>query len=270
VTAFNSALLHPLIPVIATAAAALSGVERPTGGVAAGVALSAAGALVVVARGVGGRGGGERNPGATRASVVFGNVVLVGQCACMGVLLVLQKAVLASSKLPPTTTTFFYNVVAAAAACVATPLAVGGAWAAYAFTGAAEILATLYGAVFGLCLIYAALGWATAETSPTVVALSMTLQPPLNALLSVLFLGRRAFTAGEVAGGALVSAGLVVVALAKRRRDRPPASPPPRGVPRDDDDGHLALGSSADDLGAPLRPEEERVASPLRDAAAAA
>jgi len=251
VTAFNSALLHPLIPVIAAAAAAAAGVERPTARVFAGVGLAASGALVVVALGVGGGGGGEANVGATRGRVFFGNAVLFGQCCCMGLLLVLQKATLASSRLPPTTTTLFYNVIAAALACVATPLAVGADLEAYKFSGAAEILATVYGAVFGLCLIYAILGWATARTAPTVVAVSMTLQPPLNAALSVLFLGRTSFTAGEVAGGALISAGLVVVALAKRAAAKAAPGDAPPIPPHDPDDGHLALGGAVD-LGEPL------------------
>ncbi|KAH8060764.1 hypothetical protein JL721_8980 [Aureococcus anophagefferens] len=84
VTAFNSALLHPVIPVIAAAAAAASGVERLTSRVAFGVGLAAAGALVVVVFGVSGGGGGEANAGASSASVVLGNVILLGHVVFMG------------------------------------------------------------------------------------------------------------------------------------------------------------------------------------------
>ena len=38
----------------------------------------------------------------------------------------------------------------------------------------------------------------------------MTLQPPLNAVLSVLFMGRTMFSGGEVVGGAFIVAGLLV------------------------------------------------------------
>ena len=92
VTAFNSALLHPIIPVIAAAAAAAAGIERATPPKAAGVALAASGALVVVV--AGGSGGGESNPDASPASVAFGNAILLGQCGAMGCLLVLQKSIL--------------------------------------------------------------------------------------------------------------------------------------------------------------------------------
>ena len=60
--------------------------------------------------------------------------------------------------------------------------------------------------------MYTVLGWATKQTTPTVVALSMTLQPPLNGLMSVLFMGRRSFSAGEICGGFLIAAGLVITA----------------------------------------------------------
>ena len=247
VTAFNSALLHPVIPVIAAAAAAASGVERLTSRVAFGVGLAAAGALVVVVFGVSGGGGGEANAGASSASVALGNVILLGQCVCMGCLLVLQKALIESTRLPPTTTTLFYNLIAAAIALVATPLLVGDDAGAYVFASWAPVAATLYGAVFGLCFVYVVLGWATALTSPTVVSLSMTLQPPLNALLSVLFMGRRSFTAGEVAGGVLISAGLAVTVLG-RRRDRvaDAADDAPPENPFDDEPRR------GDDLGVPL------------------
>ena len=261
VTAFNSALLHPVIPVIAAGAAAAMGVERLTARVACGVFLGASGALVVVAFGVGGDDSGEKNVDAERSTVIFGNVVLLGQCCCMGVLLVLQKAIMSSTGLPPTTTTFFYNVVATALAVVATPALVGAEAAAYRFGDWAALAATFYGAVFGICFVYVTLGWATHRVGPTWVSLSMTLQPPLNALLSVLFMGRRSFTAGEVGGGVLISAGLAVTALARGPRDRgakvaarESAAASDGGDDDDDpgDGGHLALGGGVAGLGAPL------------------
>ena len=94
----------------------------------------------------------------------------------------------------------------------------------------------------GLCFVYAVLGWATKRTSPTVVALSMTLQPPLNGLLSVLFMGRQSFSAGEMCGGFLVTAGLVIVAAFGDRADADASS-------EDDGEGHLALRPVRGDAG---------------------
>lgn len=244
-----------MIPVIAAAAAAAMGVETLTLRKAVGVCCSALGAAVVVAFGVSGDGGGEANPDSSKASVVVGNLILLGQCVCMGVLLVLQKSLMSSTGLPPTTTTFFYNVIAALISLVATPILVGGDVASYRFTTWQPLLATLYGAVFGLCFIYVVLGWATARTSPTIVSLSMTLQPPLNALLSVLFMGRTSFTFGEVCGGLLISAGLVVtVAFRDTAKTQPDDAATNGALSRSDsesDDGHLALGSR-DELARPL------------------
>eukprot|EP00628_Pelagophyceae_sp_CCMP2097_P024622 CAMPEP_0184212382 /NCGR_PEP_ID=MMETSP0976-20121227/13609_1 /TAXON_ID=483370 /ORGANISM="non described non described, Strain CCMP2097" /LENGTH=336 /DNA_ID=CAMNT_0026517101 /DNA_START=39 /DNA_END=1045 /DNA_ORIENTATION=+ len=218
VTAFNSALLHPTIPVFAALLAGASGVERIGPRTVCGICLSACGAVVVVVYGVPAdhntEGGGE----VSNADAFVGNAILLAQCFCMGGLLVLQKHLITRTGLGAATTTGCYNAVAVVLAVLATTALVGGDAQHYAFHSAVEIWALLYGVVLGGCLVYVLLAWATQQTSPTVVSLSMTLQPPLNAVLSVLFLGRDSFSAGEIIGGALITAGLVVTVLRSRQK----------------------------------------------------
>ena len=76
------------------------------------------------------------------------------------------------------------------------------------------------GAVVGVSFVYVALAWATQRTTPSTTAITMTLQPPLNALLSVMFLHRTSFSWGELLGGVLVMAGLVVTASQQGASDK--------------------------------------------------
>lgn len=213
VTSFNSALLHPIIPVVSAFVAGVTGVERLTKRKAAGVFVSAAGAVVVVVFGVARDSNSEGDSNSSPARVLVGNLILLGQCVCMGALLVLQKALLDVLPVKPTTLTLLYNVVATLLAFVTTlfienPFVKG--LEPFLVRSSIEIIATLYGALVGIAVIYVALGWATTRAGPTVTALSMTLQGPLNAVLAVLFLGRTSFTLGEVLGGFIICVGLAV------------------------------------------------------------
>ena len=220
VTSFNSALLHPTIPVVSAVVAAGTGVEKLGKGTAMGVLFGALGALVVVGLGV------PEDPnteGAKSENLILGNLVLAGQCVCMGCILVLQKAIHANTTIPPTTLTFLYNVIVAVLAVVVTPLLVPPS-SVYVPASQAAIAALVYGSLIGICIIYSLLAWATTQAGPTLVALSMTLQPPFNAVLAVLFLDRTSFTSGEIIGGLLILLGLVVTLVFPRN-----------GLPVDDD-----------------------------------
>lgn len=224
VTSFNSALLHPIIPVVSAVAAWATGVERLSMRKALGIFASAVGAFVVVVFGVrsdhnteGGDSSGHR--------ILVGNAFLLGQCVAMGCLLVLQKALLTATGVPPTTLTLVYNIIAMIPAVVATLILVDPTESgAYSLKRPIELGATLYGAVFGICFIYTLLTWATSKIGPSAVSLSMTLQGPLNAVLACLFLDRRSFTIGEVGGGTLIVVGLVVTVLDTGAADPPPAA----------------------------------------------
>mmetsp|Transcript_27482 Transcript_27482/g.88758 ORF Transcript_27482/g.88758 Transcript_27482/m.88758 type:complete len:491 (+) Transcript_27482:1615-3087(+) len=228
ITSFNSALLHPTIPVVSSLVAGLSGVERVSASAIVGVLLGAAGAFVVVFYGVPEDTNREGGGPESKRRLLFGNLFLAGQCVCMGCLLVVQKAVLAANPtLGPATLTFLYNGVAAALAIVVTPFLApsfggkNGDASAYVPHTKYAVAAIVYGAVVGICVIYVLLAWATQKAGPTVVALSMTLQPPLNAVLAVLLMNRDSFATGEWVGGLLIVAGLLVSVL-RREDDEPP------------------------------------------------
>lgn len=231
ITAFNSALLHPTIPVFAAAIAVMMRVETLTRHKAVGIGFCALGSFVVTAWGV----QGDSTEGAS--NVVLGNIILVIQCFSMAALLVTQKRVL--ERYPPTTTTAGYYTVATVMTLITTL-----AWvqdpSAYVIRTSMEWVAVIFGALVGVTYIYCALAWCTQRTSPATTAVSMTMQPPLNALLSVLFMGRTMFSLGEVLGGLLIMGGLVItvwVQLNERSSDStllpsssPEADSPPEGV----------------------------------------
>jgi hypothetical protein len=76
----------------------------------------------------------------------------------MGSLLVVQRLVMTRTGLGPTTTTCAYNIIALMLALIATPALVGEEAGAYQLKTTTEWIATLYGAVFGICFIYVTLG----------------------------------------------------------------------------------------------------------------
>ena len=256
ITALNSALLHPVVPVLAYALGRALGVEPPARAKGVGVLLCAAGAVVVVLVGA----PADRMRGASDPAL--GNALLLAQCCAMAALLVLEKPVLDAGLKPTFVTAWYYSGAAlltlAACAGVATArlargdargarrelvLGAGGADAGRAWAAAA------FGALVAIPFVYVAMAWANARAGPSAVAASMTLQPPLNAALSALFLGRRTVAPGELAGGALVLAGLLCVV----QHDAAPscaaccggraAAAAPRGA--DDEAGNAELFASS-------------------------
>mmetsp|Transcript_46761 Transcript_46761/g.94322 ORF Transcript_46761/g.94322 Transcript_46761/m.94322 type:complete len:449 (-) Transcript_46761:9-1355(-) len=228
VTAFNSALLHPSIPVFTAFFAVLVGMETMTRRKALGIFLSLFGAVVVVAWGTA-DGSETGEAGANDKHVVLGNFLLLGQCASMAALLVVQKAPL-SRGVPPTTLTARYYSVSSVLTILTTLLVLlpfgdfageGGKSNASPLKpyeigrSPAALVAIVYGGTVSVTFTYCALAWATKHGTPSMTALSMTLQPPLNALLSIIFMNRKTFTAGEVVGGTLVLLGLVVTVMAQ-------------------------------------------------------
>ena len=149
-----------------------------------GIGLCTLGAVVAVAWGVQDDAGGEAG---ASSYLLLGNIILVLQCCCMAGLLVLQKPLL-SRGVPPTTLTARYYTVAATLTFTVTlllfPPNEPGAGYAEVFYSADALAAVLFGGVFSVTFVYCALAWATKHSTPTTAALSMTLQPPLNAILS--------------------------------------------------------------------------------------
>ncbi len=198
-SASHAAILMPSIPAFAVAFAVLLRLERPSGARLLGVALSIAGALVML----------RPDRGALAGRSLLGDLLIVGNCVAYALYLVLQRPVL--ERLPWRTVTAWSFLTGGLGV-----LAAGGR-ALLALDLTALPASTLLG--LGYIILFATLGgyllntWAVRRTSPVVVAAYATLQPPISSVLAVLVLGERIGWV-EGLGAALIVAGLL---LASRR-----------------------------------------------------
>ncbi|MFL6197128.1 MAG: DMT family transporter [Thermoanaerobaculia bacterium] len=202
-TAINASILMPSLPVFTVAIAAVMGVERITRARMIGIVLSVAGAMALV------------NPmrfSADRAGAI-GNVMILGNCLCYSLFLVLQRPVL--SRIPWRTViaaSFFFGTLGVIPFALPALLAMHpSAVPASAWWGVAYII--LFPTVFA----YAAATWAVRRSSPALVAAYSTLQPLVAAALAASFLGER-FGWIEGIGFALIVAGLWQVSRQPSRR----------------------------------------------------
>lgn len=202
-TAINAAILMPSMPVFAVAAGALLGVERIGSRRLLGIGLSVAGALVLV------------NP--LRFSgdgpAVLGNVLILVNCGCYAVFLVLQRPLL--RRIPWRTliaASFVFGgagvLLVSARALARLDAAAMAAVPASAWWGVAYIV------VFATVVAYAINTWAVRRSSPSLVAAYGTLQPLVSAALAASFLGER-FGWAEGLGFGLIVAGLWQVSRQK-------------------------------------------------------
>lgn len=202
-TATNASILMTSLPVFAVATAALLGIEKVRGQRLVGIALSVAGALVLV------------NPFrfSTEPGAALGNVLILGNSLCYAVFLVLQRPVLA--RIPWRTViaaSFVFGggallLVAVPALVALEPSRVpAGTW-----------LGVLYIAIFATVFAYAANTWAVRRSSPALVSAYGTLQPLVAATLAATFLGER-FGWVEAVGFVLIVAGLWRVTATPSRR----------------------------------------------------
>ncbi|HEX9940976.1 MAG TPA: DMT family transporter [Thermoanaerobaculia bacterium] len=176
-TATNAAMLMLSVPVFTAAAAAALGIERVGTGRLAGIALSVAGALVLV------------NPlrFSTDPGTALGNVLILANGLCYALFLVLQRPVL--NRIPWRTVlawSFLFGgagvlLVSIPALTALEPAKVpAGAW-----------LGVAYIVLFPTVFAYAANTWGVRRSSPALVAAYNTLQPLVAAALAVAFLGER-------------------------------------------------------------------------------
>lgn len=192
-TATNAGILMTSVPVFAAGAAALMGIERITVHRLAGIALSVAGALVLV------------NPFRFSAgrSGALGNGLILCNGLCYALFLVLQRPVL--TRIPWRTVTaaaFFFGGLGVLAVSAPTLLTLD-----LSNVGAGAWLGVAYIIVFPTIFAYAASTWAIRRSSPALVAAYSTLQPLVASTLAAAFLGER-FGWEEGAGFALIAAGL--------------------------------------------------------------
>src|SRR5436305_5559184 len=192
-TATNAGILMTSVPVFAAGAAALMGIERITLNRLIGIALSVAGALVLV------------NPfrfSAGRAGAL-GNGLILCNGLCYALFLVLQRPIL--TRIPWRTVTaaaFFFGGLGVLAVALPSLLALHPPR-----LGMGACLGVAYIIVFPTIFAYAASTWAIRRSSPALVAAYNTLQPLVASSLGVTFLGER-FGWAEGVGFALIAAGL--------------------------------------------------------------
>ena len=192
-TAINAAILMTSMPVLTVGAAAALGIEKLSASRLVGILLSVAGALVLV------------NPlrFTLDRTAALGNSLILVNCLCYSLFLVLQRPVLA--RIPWRTViawSFLFGaagvlVVAAADLAALRPATVPGA----TWLGVAYII--LLPTVFA----YAASTWAVRRSSSALVAAYSTLQPLVAAALAATFLGER-FGWVEGLGLVLIVTGL--------------------------------------------------------------
>lgn len=206
-TAINASILMPSLPVFAVAAAALLRIEKIGPRRLVGIALSVAGALVLV------------NPlrfSADRAMAI-GNLMILVNCLCYALFLVLQRPLFQRI---PWRTLIAWSFLFGGGAVLLVSLS------ELSRLEPAEVPAgTWWGVVYialaATVFAYAANTWAVRRSSPALVAAYGTLQPLVAAVLAATFLGER-FGWVEGIGFALIVAGLWRVS------HRPPSPSLPR------------------------------------------
>ncbi len=192
-TATNASILMTSLPVFAVAAAAALGIEKLTAPRLVGIALSVAGALVLV------------NPFrfSTAPGAALGNALILGNSLCYALFLVLQRPVLA--RIPWRTVIAWSFVFGGAGVLLAAAPAL--ARLEPSKVPAATWLGVLYIALFATVFSYAANTWAVRRSSPALVAAYGTVQPLVAVVLAAALLGER-FGWIEGIGFALIVAGL--------------------------------------------------------------
>jgi drug/metabolite transporter (DMT)-like permease len=196
-TPFNSALLHPMVPVLAAVVGSILGIEEITKNKILGFTLCIVGSIAVIVS----------QSDISISGSYIGNALLLLQSLAMAMLLVGQKFVdVRHSALQTTAIYYSLGTVLSSPICILILL-----WDESLRTyDLSNILVILFGAIFVVAFNYVAMTWTIKESAPSITAASMLLQPPFTYILGVLFLGQQ--TNGYVAifGGSVIVGGLVL------------------------------------------------------------
>lgn len=206
VTPFNSALLHPTIPVFAATLGAIYGVEKLTFRKILGTLMCVVGSVVVVLS----------QADLSLNSSLIGNICLVLQSFAMAALLVGQMFVPtrhSSLKI----TAIYYTVGTLISAPIS--LTVLSTTSGFGNLGLKSVGVVAFGALFVIAFNYAALTWANKKSSPSVPATSMMLQPPLTFMLGYLIGERPSASWWEIGGGGAIIAGLILSVMPANSTD---------------------------------------------------
>jgi len=214
-TAARGALALSTLPVLTMGLGALLGVERLSARKSLGVGVAMLG--VAIALGV--------DHGAAGADAWRGDALMVGAALCMALYSIGSRAVIARSG----PLTFTAMAMAAGALCLVALSWARGAYAPLAQFGAPQWLAVGYLGVFGGAIVFFLWSFALQRTTPTLVAVSVTVNPVAAALFGAWLLDepiRWQLVAGLVAvlGGILIAVSGQSSAGAGRAASARPAS----------------------------------------------
>lgn len=194
-TAARGALALSTLPLLTMLIGAALGVEPLTRRKSAGVLIALSG--VVVALGI---GHAAAPPGAWR-----GDLIMIGAALCMAFYSVGSRPVIRQSGAIP----FTVVAMATGAACLVAASLWRGAYAPVEAFGGAQWLAIAYLGVFGGAVGFFLWSYALAKTTPTLVALSVSVNPIAAALVGWALLGEPV-GANLVIGIVLVLAGIAL------------------------------------------------------------
>ena len=194
-SAHVAAILITSIPIFALAAAMILGRERGTPAKIGGIALAAAGALLVV--------GAEGFEGAFRSLV--GDLLILGNSLSFALYLVLSKPMMAHLSARRVIGRMFTIAAIAMVPIAAWPMATER-WSAIPERAWIALVLVIVGPTVAAYLLNA---WALTHAESSVVAAYTYLQPVITTILAAIFLGERIRPVAIVAG-ALIFTGVYV------------------------------------------------------------
>ena len=211
-TAFVTSVMQLSIPVLTLLYSTLAGLEPPSLTKTASLLVTVLGCALVTT-------GSAREPGDGGASLSLGVGVLVlfAQCSSFVALVVVQKRVL--EFYPVAVVVGWSYCLCTAWSCVYCLLD-GSLFrlAELATRSTAGLAIIAYSAVFGAVAYFELLGIATKHLSPTLVTISVALEPLGVSAIGVCFFGYR-LNASEIAGYTCAAVGCTSLAYAYARTD---------------------------------------------------
>lgn len=194
-TAARGALALSTLPVLTMVVAALLGVERLTARKSVGVFIAMAGVAVAL----------MTNLAAAPPQAWRGDLLMVSAALCMAFYSVWSRTIIRRCGPVPFTTL----AMAAGSFSLALIAAARGSFGALGDLGAPQWGALVYVGIVGGAVSFFLWGFALARTTPTLVAISMTVSPVTAACVGALLLGE-AIQTNLVVGIAAVLAGIAV------------------------------------------------------------
>lgn len=174
-TAARGALALSTLPLLTMLAGAILRVEAPTVRKSAGVLLAMAGVLLALFAGLSGAPAGAWR----------GDLLMVAAALCMALYNVWSKPFIARSG----ALSFTAMGMSVGAACLIVLSWLRGSFDAVADFGAAQWLAVAYLGLFGSALTFFLWAFALGRTTPTRVAISVTVNPVAAAIVGAILLG---------------------------------------------------------------------------------